>query len=189
MINHPTHEYSASNFQIQLSTTSTTMCPVQIVSNNSGKMVYKSWKKSRVELYSLSIWYEVKTLCTTLSNMRKCNFSVVEQWQQQLAGLNALDDSAPYAKDVRFPENKYYTCEATGNWLRKFQQLRTSITCKEAIRAIDGKSTVMTSDFNDRMLAFHNSISSLLSQISQSEYTYNRVSFETSYSEEWDMNA
>lgn len=83
-----------------------------------------------------------------------------------MAALNALEESAPYDKTVRFPENKYYICEATGDWLRKFQQLRTSLTCKEIIRGVDGKSTVLASDFNDSMLAFHNSISSLLSQIS-----------------------
>ncbi|UHK03085.1 MAG: coat protein [Guiyang benyvirus 1] len=138
---------------------------------------------SRATLHKHMQWYEVGQLMETLKNIWKINFSITEQRQQALLQLNNLDDACPYDVHVRFPEGRLYVCTGTGDWLRKFQQLRTSLSLKE--HKHDKKTTGEVPDISDAMVAFHNSITNIMTQIGQQENVFYRDNFERIYSLIW----
>lgn len=138
---------------------------------------------SRATLHSCMQWYEVSQLMATLKNIWKINFSLTEQRQQAMLQLNNLEDAAPFSAVERFPEGRLYICTGTGDWLRKFQQLRTALSLKEHKQ--DKKATGEAQDISDSMVAFHNSITNLMTQIAQQENVYCRETFERLYGLIW----
>lgn len=173
-----------------LSETALTVTPEQIPATSSisiyrtppvcqmGYSVYSS----TADLHSCMSWYSVRELSHTLKAMRKLNFSLVEHRAQALQSLNSLNDDATYSKTQRFPENGFYICEAHGDWIRKFQQIRTSLATKDHVK--DKKATTTLPDpteHNDALLAYYNAISGLFTQLSQKEFLFNKERFETFY--------
>lgn len=132
-------------------------------------------------------WYKVETLMRMLRNVWKINFSIVEQRAQAMTQLNNLIDDAPFSKEQRFPERDAYISTAHGDWVRKIQQLRTSLSLKDHCKdkKSTGGSTVESSDFGDSMIAFHNAVTNLMMQLSQQENIFMRDSFESYYRLEW----
>lgn len=145
-----------------------------------------SWKGA-ILTHQYMQWYKVETLIKMLRNIWKINFSIVEKRAQALTQLNNLIDDAPFDQMQRFPDRVAYISLAHGDWVRKIQQLRTSLSLKKHSKDKKSRSgsTIETSDFGDSMIAFHNSITNLLTQLSQQENIFTRASFESYYSLEW----
>lgn len=164
---------------------------LDFVADNRG-MAYNGYVHSRACRVHSAEWYDVEQLGTVMRAMKKMNFSIVEQRQQAMASLNDLQDAAPYSRLERFPADRIYICVSTGDWIRKFQQIRTSLSYRshEVRQAQQPNGAVrevhpMTTAESDSLLAFHNAISSIMSQISQGEYIYTRETFEHTMGVEW----
>lgn len=134
-------------------------------------------------------WYDVEQLLEVMHKIWKINFNIVEQRAQALAALNNLSTLAPYSRNVRFPEGKYYITLASGDWIRKLQQLRISLSYKpnqkEKKIAASTPTDSEHQDANDAILAFQNCISSIITQLGQLGNIYDREMFESKYSLVW----
>ncbi|KAL3288871.1 hypothetical protein HHI36_003317 [Cryptolaemus montrouzieri] len=91
---------------------------------------YHYYFTNKASLLEIMPWYEISALVATLRNMRKVNFARIANRKQQLDALNSLDTECPHSEHQRFPLGKRYICESTGDWTRKFQQLRLVLSAK-----------------------------------------------------------
>ncbi|KAL3272089.1 hypothetical protein HHI36_022551 [Cryptolaemus montrouzieri] len=103
--------------------------------------------------------------------MRKVNFAIVANRQQQLDALNSLDIKCPHSEHLRFPVGRRYICESNGDWTRKFQQLRLALSTKNVAKDPKAKEAGANIDESDSLVGFHNTIASIMTQLAQVEYT------------------
>ncbi|XP_031328093.1 uncharacterized protein LOC116159281 [Photinus pyralis] len=118
-----------STSAVQLAITEQPLPPSPNPSQPDETMGY-TWDK-RAIIAKSQPWYNIEELMALLINIRKANYSIVEQRQQMLTALNEMRTAAPFDRNVRFPEGVVYICETHGDWIRKFQQLRTSLSFKD----------------------------------------------------------
>lgn len=178
---------SIINSSTSSSTQESSESPYSSISNS--EMGYGATYTSYLAVQRGAGWYDVEKLQDLMHAIWKINFSIVEQRAQALTALNNMSVVAPFARDKRFPDDKYYITLGTGDWIRKFQQLRTSLSFKENQKekktSASTSSNVELQDANDSILAFHNSISSILLQLSQFENVFDRDTFERRFSLTW----
>jgi len=136
-------------------------------------------------------WYDLNKLGPDLKAIRKINYSIVEQRQQSLQRLGNLADECPFNLNVRFPVNGIYVCEASGDWSRKFQQLKSSLSYKALNKDEKNKGAVEHADrdYNDAQVAFWNSTTAMLDQIARMDGVWTRVTFETYHGLTWGEEA
>lgn len=135
-------------------------------------------------------WYSVHVLVSTVNALRKINFSIVEQRQQALERLNNMPCvDCPYAAAKRFDPHGLYVCEMLGDWTRKFQQLRSSLSYKD--RSSEKSTKVDVSEdrhyqsMTDAHQAFWNATSAMYEQLLRFDGVYDVVNFEKFYSLDW----
>jgi hypothetical protein len=129
-------------------------------------------------------WWTARNLMGCLNEMRKINFSVIEQRNQALERFSALPVVDPLEAG-RFPLGRdYYVCELLGDWPRKCQQLRMTLTSRElpSSRRDDQQSTAA---YNDAFVAFWNATTSMLDELRRLDGVWSRRTFESFFSLEW----
>lgn len=145
---------------------------------------YTNYNASTADRMSYVPWYNVRDLVSAVRSMQRINFSVVEKRAQALDTLNNVNDDVPYAADKRFPETGLYICAGKGDWARKIQQLRTSLSFKEPVK--DARTPAgSTNDGNDASLAFYNACTAIMSQVAQGDYVYSQKKFEEEFGLNW----
>lgn len=142
--------------------------------------------RSQAACLQYTTWYSVRDLMTTVKSINKINFSIVKQRQQALTSLNGLNDDCPYSITRRFPANAHYVCAGKGDWVRKVQQLRTSLAYKEtSFRGGPTPPASACTDANDSCLAFYNACSAIIMQVAQRDFVYDQGSFERDFALTW----
>lgn len=105
--------------------------------------------------------------------------------------LNSLPSEAPFASDVRFDDKNLFVCEAMGDWARRFQQLKSSLTFKD--RGDLNRSSVVESSnggrhanaASDSQMAFWNSTTSMMNALLEEPQLFDRESFEKQFQLVW----
>jgi hypothetical protein len=136
---------------------------------------------------SLAPWYRVTDLMDAIKQIRKVNFSIVEQRQQAFERLAKLADDCPFTINEQFPAQGLYVCEMIGDWDRKFQQLKLALSYKDHSK--DDKFREGKDQFpggiNDAQVAFWNSTTAIMTQLINMDNVFSRLSFELKYSLTW----
>lgn len=151
---------------------------------------YDIWPK-RCKVMENAVWYRMDQLSSCLKSIRTVNFSIVEQRQQALERLNGLATHEPVGEFLRFDDDYLYVCEFAGDWARKIQQIKSSLSYKD-------KDLKMMSSFKDEkrgedkhdMLsdssqAFWNATTSVYDQLIRLEHVYDRDTFEEEHNLDW----
>lgn len=149
-------------------------------------MVYTGWDV-RHDVLAASRWYPITHLVREISAMQRINFSLVEQRQQCLTRLASVACPAPFSIDRRFPACGAYICELSGDWARKFQQLRLALSYKDYSK--DPRSSMGHGDstsISDTIVSYHNVLVQMLQQALMADGTLDRASFEASNLLEWE---
>lgn len=134
---------------------------------------------------SVSPWYRLKDLAAVIIQIRKINFSVVEERTSALAKLNSLSTEPPFSRSSRFPRDVYVS-EIEGDWMRKIQQLRASLSHRDS--EVSNGAQVMTHKGNgssDVALSFWNVTSSILLKLTNFDASYERLKFEQHFGMIW----
>lgn len=141
----------------------------------------------RVYILQEANWYSVTDLMRALRQVRCINWTVKESRQQAPTVINGIDTTCPYARDRRFPGEGYFVCEVLGDWARKFQQLRGSLSFAD--HAKDGKSRDMPAsvftDANDAQSSFQNSTTAMMHQIVRMHDVFDQRTFEAVMRVQW----
>lgn len=144
------------------------------------------FNRSQASCLQYTTWYSVRDLMATIKSINKINFSIVEQRQQALTSLNSISDDCPYSLNTRFPQDGHYVCAGKGDWVRKIQQLRTSLAYKEVtLRGGPTPPAASTTDANDSCIAFYNACSAIITQVAQRDFVHDRQSFERDFALTW----
>jgi len=142
----------------------------------------------KVYILSISPWYEVGHLLGELRAIQALNFSLVEQRQQGLERLNALNNIPTFSYNLRFLKSGYYVSAYEGQWPRQFTQLRAALSYKERDLKTPGTvGTERSQSFNDAMKAFHSVLTSMVESCGNPEMVHDRDSFEKRYGLNWDQ--
>jgi len=142
---------------------------------------------SNFGIIALAPWYRVSDLMDTIRQIRKVNFSIVEQRQQAFERLVKLLDECPFSLDRQFPAHGMYVCEMVGDWDRKFQQLKLALSYKDYSK--DEKMKDPKQEFpggiNDAQVAFWNSTTAIMTQLINMDNVFSREIFETKFALTW----
>lgn len=136
-------------------------------------------------------WYSVPQLMLELRALKRINFNIQAQRDQALQRLGNMPCDAPFTAQIRFPAQQTFISEQCGDWGRKFMQLRTSLTFKDYAK--DDKhqgassSSTKSTDASDSVVAFHNSINSMLDQLLRGDGVYDLASFEAELGCVWQL--
>jgi len=135
--------------------------------------------------YPLAIapWYKVTDLLDAIAAVRRINYSLVESRQQALERLNSIPTSQVFGVGLRFSANEAYVCELIGDWGRKFQQIKSSLSFKERTKEMLMKSSTSDvrdkpSDNSDSAQAFWNSTTAMYDQIVRLDGVFDQSKFE-----------
>lgn len=140
--------------------------------------------QTKIEYLALLPWYSLDDLMKELQALRKVDFSIVESRKQALQRFNNMTSIAPFSVSQRFPSGKLYICETHGDWSRKFQQLKSSLSMKEKENKFADKQTD-PQNVSDSLVAFWNATSTMYDQISRNDGVFSREVFESTFSLIW----
>jgi len=142
---------------------------------------YQDWNRQRsVKILMHAQWYTVDELMTNMNYIRTINFSITEQRSQALARLNGMFSRCPYSQNQRFPDDLDFVCESVGDWARKFQQLRSSLSYKDSKTGAPDHVHK-----NDSFTAFWNATTAIIGQLMSLDGVINRTDFEEKYQLRW----
>ncbi|UCR92483.1 MAG: polyprotein [Apis iflavirus 1] len=143
---------------------------------------YSNWT-SQLDVFECSSWYEQSALLRTLNRIRQINFAIQEQRTEAFAMLNNLNTCAPFARDKQFANGKNFICEDIGDFPQKLMKLRMALSFKEKDK--DSESKAIRNGYNDTILSFYNIINSIIQEIREGHYVYNRDKFEKEFNVSW----
>jgi hypothetical protein len=139
-----------------------------------------------------SPWYSVPQLLAEINFLRGINFAITEQRQQGLARINKLITVAPFGPKSRFPVDGLYISELSGDWARKFQQLKSALSYKSQQTSAsrkselkDGKQEAPDQDYSDAQQAFWNATTTMYDQIIKIDHVYDQAKFEKDFGFDW----
>lgn len=142
-------------------------------------------------------WYEATELMRTINLVSRKNFSVVEQRAAALQELDNMATDAPFDAQRRFPEHGKYVREISGDWMRKFAQLRAALGTKDrhqeksegaagsATGMAGGREMSTRSAEADALVAFSNVCMQIKFQLKDRQNLYGREKFEQDFNLNW----
>jgi len=151
-------------------------------------MAYVNYYKQLKTLENVP-WYKIDDLVIELISIRRINFALTEQRQQALERLNNISIFKPFSETSRFEQHSTYVCEALGDWSRKFQQLKSSLSYKDKELRSTVKDQMVheppTQGYNDSQQSFWNATTAMYDQLVRDDGVYDRVEFERKFNLQW----
>jgi len=143
----------------------------------------------QVRVLMYAPWYDVQDLIKTITFVRDINFNITESRQQALERLSKSRCEAPFGANDRFVNDRDFVCEFTGDWARKFQQLKAALSHKE--RDLRTQGIKDSKEFNDvgsvsdSQQAFWNASTAIYDQLVKLDGVWDLISFESHYRLRW----
>jgi hypothetical protein len=133
-------------------------------------------------------WWSLPNLMQCINEIRKINYSVIEQRHQALERLSGLPNSDPLAVG-RFiisgnPGRGFFVCELLGDWPRKFQQLRMALSSRD-LPATRRDEQASAKSYDDSFVSFWSVTTAMLDEMRRLDGVWNRDRFEDHFNLEW----
>jgi len=144
-----------------------------------------------VEIMQHAAWYDLDVFLREINSLRKINFSITEQRAQALERFNNMPERVPFDLGDRFEKRGIFVCELSGDWARKFQQLKSALSYKDRdLRSFNVKDEKLAGDHtaanvSDAQQAFWNATTAMLDQLIRQDYVWDRKRFEAHFHLTW----
>jgi hypothetical protein len=138
--------------------------------------------------FACAPWYKVSVLLDTINSVRKINYSIQEERSRALLILNTMPTANVFSDEGRFSATGSFVCEFEGDWTRKFQLLKTSLSFKDYSNKSRPESKIGETPVqlsSDSSQAFWNMTTNIVTSIMMKENVFTRESFENHFDLKW----